>query len=167
MIQLQSSKECWGDEPLIAAPTAACIKWIKGIPEYLSRVTSVCAIYICRYISRCMHQMDKRDPRVSEQGTHSISYIHLLYTYPLQKGSTIVEDYVNQDLTYYLIQASQLSCMIDIIFTIVQINLRLLVFKQFIPCHTVVNVRVYYMIFLTYGSLPFSIVMLYQIFVLF
>ena len=51
--------------------------------------------------------------------------------------------------------------MIDIIFTIVQINLRLLVFKQFIPCHTLVNVRVYYMIFLTYGSLPFSIVMLY------
>ena len=51
-------------------------------------------------------------------------------------GSTIFEGYVSESNT------SQLPCMTDIIITILQINLRLLAFKQLIHCHSLVNVKV-------------------------
>lgn len=145
MTQEQSSKESCGDEPLAAAPTAAG-RWTHQMDKRDLGISEQCADSTCYrrealflfYFGRAMwhvgssfpRQDHTRAPRSGSVGSYN------LWSAREVPGSTIFEGYVSESNT------SQLPCMIDIIITILQINLRLLAFKQLIHCHSLVNVRV-------------------------
>ena len=113
-----SFRESWRDEPL--APMLA---------------------------GRWIHQIDKRNLRISEPCTNSICY---------RKEALFLRVMCQTGPKAYLIQASQSPCMTDS--TVLQINVRFLVFKLSTPCHTLINVAVCYTIFLIHSTSPFTTV---------